>query len=256
LVGINTLIPEIDQGLVGKKADNKTKKINFKYSDQSPSQFAGMEAVYEYKIKSVLAPKFKTIEDIFKNANGKQVEGYRNIDELRAEFEESYQCDFEDNQDEIYKESICKQLISSIPDFELDDSFAKEKQKEAKVQIKALAKTSTEVICKVQGEFGTFEGNVEDDYATQVYEVSCDITKLECILSYLFIKYSNQIKLVVDEQNYMSDEELQKMALEEEPTMTDLEQQHSLGFEQLKQNRHKALDWLLLTLKVKNRKKG
>jgi hypothetical protein len=250
VVGINGFIPEIDQGLLGKKATSRTGKIHFTYAKNSPSIYAGMEATYEFKIHHVLSPELETVEAIFANAKGKTVGGYKDYKDLQNEFEEFYKDKYENKTNEVIQDDICKQLVAQIPDFALDDKVAVDRKNEVAKQSKDF-KDLGQIISFVDSEFGKFEGDPNMNYIDQTYKVNYDILKTENILSHLFIKYSEQIKLL-SEDDYFSDEELAEQ-IEQEAEETDelqntiIMKQLQLGQKQMHQNRHKALDFITNT---------
>jgi hypothetical protein len=252
IIGANTLIPEIDNALIGKKISNKTHKIEFVYPPGTNKTFVGQTVIYEFKIINIKKPKFATLTELFESKKGKKIGGYKSELEFLKQMEIDYVKPMQNVKDSLIQKNLCKQLIAQIPNFLLDDTFALDRSKDAKKQLKTVDKVKQQALLAfVECDFGKFEGDQNLSYPDQAYKINYDITKLENILSYMFIKYAPTIDVFIDQNEHPSETELKTEIKDENPDMDDLHLQVELGERQKVHNRWKVLDWLSRVVKAK-----
>ncbi len=160
VLGSGSFIPGFEDQLIGAKADEDL-EINISFPEDYPaSELAGKEAIFECKIKEILAPVKSDIDDAFAAKFGME-----NVDALREVLSGRVRQDF----DGVSKEKLKRKLLDSLDELYTFDLPERMLENEAKTVAQHLSENDDD------GEEGH---DHEHDHEEKEVEVTDEHTKI------------------------------------------------------------------------------
>ncbi len=197
ILGVGWFLPEIEANLTGvKKGDQVSFEVNFPASHPNPKA-AGKKVMITASVKSVLAPQYTSIEEVFEKS--------KQASELQKRFGSA--ADLDKNLSDLYhKETarilaemrnrlIIEKVMEIVPDFEIDDNLIQTEAERLFSKVKENA-DKEDSLPLVQAAIRSYPGIAnllenpneagEEEIKTALAKIIRDEYKWTSILSYVY----------------------------------------------------------------------